>query len=136
MIAAYSKINPSADEIKKHLKVARRRIHSAELLLKEGELKDAVSRAYYGFFDAASALLLTKGLVAKTHAGLVTLFNIHFVKTNKIKSRFATLFRKAKEAREQADYEIYREFTEEEVKNIIRTAKEFVREIEDKIKRR
>ena len=89
-----------------------------------------MSRAYYGFFDAASALLLTEGLVAKTHAGLITLLSLHFVKKGKMKSKFATLFKRAKEAREEADYEIYKEFTKADVKEIITTADNFIAEVE------
>ncbi|MCG2690213.1 HEPN domain-containing protein [Candidatus Parcubacteria bacterium] len=97
MTAAFT-TNQSAQDIAKYLEMAKHRLRSAEILLKAGENKDAASRVYYGFFDATSALLLTKGLVAKTHAGLIALFNLHFVKTGKIKSQFATLFRRAKEA--------------------------------------
>ncbi len=39
-------------------------------------------------------------------------------------------FRKAKEAREKADYETYKEFSKEEAKRIIKTAQEFIKEIE------
>lgn len=134
MIAAYT-TKQSPKDIAKYLELAKRRLHSAEILLKAGEYKDAASRTYYGFFDAASALLLTKGLVAKTHSGLIALFNIHFVKTGKIKSQFATLFKRAKEAREEADYEIYKEFSKENVENILKTAKDFIKEIERVIKK-
>lgn len=124
------KVKPSKEEILKHINLAKKRIHSAEILLKQKEYRDAVSRAYYAFFDAASALLLTEGLVAKSHAGLLTLFGLHFVKKGKIEPEFARLFRKAKEAREEADYEVYKEFSKSETERIIKTAKEFIKEIE------
>lgn len=124
------KVKPSKEEIEKHIELAKKRLHSAKVLIKEGEYRDAVSRAYYAFFDAASALLLTEGLVAKTHAGLLSLFGLHFVKEGKIKPKFARFFRKAKEAREEADYEVYKEFSKKETKKIIQTAKEFIQEIE------
>ncbi len=111
---SYPNVEPSKEEIKKHIELAKKRIHSAEILRNEKEYRDAVSRAYYAFFDAASALLLTEGLVAKTHAGLITLFSLHFIKKGRIKSKFATFFKRAKEAREEADYEIYKNFTRKE----------------------
>ena len=77
--------------------------------------------------------MLTQGFVAKTHAGLLTLFGLHFVKTNKVDPKFARFFRKAKEAREEADYEVYKEFSANEAKSIIKTAKEFIKEIEKKL---
>lgn len=134
MTIVYPKVKPSPKEIKKHIELSRRRIHSAELLFRGKEYRDAVSRAYYAFFDAASALLLTKGLAAKTHSGLLSLFGLHFVKKEKIAPKFARLFRKAKEAREEADYEIYKEFSKDETKRIIQTAKEFIEEVEKTLK--
>ncbi len=101
MIAVYPKVKPSPEEIRKHLELAQRRIRSAEILFKEKEYRDAVSRAYYAFFDAASALLLTEGLVAKTHAGLITLFGIHFVKKGKIEPEFARFFQKSKRSKRE-----------------------------------
>lgn len=63
------------------IKNAQSRIESAQILLKKGFYNDSVSRAYYAFFDTANALLVTKGLAAKTHAGVIALFGLHFIKT-------------------------------------------------------
>lgn len=87
---------------------------------------DAISRAYYAFFDAANALLITKGLVAKTHAGVITLFSLHFIKSKLIPLKYIRFFRQAKDAREQADYEILKKFSKLEAKQIIQTAQDFV----------
>lgn len=134
MNQSYPYIEPSSEEIRKHIELARERLDSSRVLFKEVSYRDAVSRAYYAFFDAASALLLTEGKVAKTHSGLITIFGLDFVKTGKIKPEFGRLFRRAKEAREEADYEVYREFSQEEVEEIIETAERFVKEIEEQIK--
>lgn len=131
----YPKVNPAPEEIEKYIELAKENIEAAEILFKEEKYRGTVSRAYYAFFDAASALLLTEGLVAKSHAGLLTLFGLHFVKTGKIEAKFARLFTKAKEAREEADYEIYKECTKEKAKQMIKTAREFVNIVEEKIKR-
>lgn len=91
---------------------------------------DAISRIYYAFFDAATAALLTKNLVAKTHHGLIVLFEEHFIKPGIISMKAGRWLAKAREAREEADYEAYKEFNEEQVKTGIRAAKEFIGEIE------
>lgn len=44
---------------------AEEKLRVAEFLLKEGFYNDAVSRAYYCIFFAASALLSTKGISIK-----------------------------------------------------------------------
>lgn len=114
---------------------AYKRVKSAEFLYEKEFYNDAVSRAYYAIFDAASAVLITKGLSAKTHAGVITLFNLHFVKTRKIPAKYIQSFRRAKEAREEADYEILKKFSKEETEEIIKMSKEFVNFIKEKFKK-
>lgn len=57
------------------------RLKSAKLLLENGMYRDSISRSYYAFLDSAEALLLTKDLRPKSHAGTIALFNNHFIKT-------------------------------------------------------
>jgi len=45
--------------IRDYLNSAKERIESAEQLLKIGNFRDSISRAYYAYLDAADALLLT-----------------------------------------------------------------------------
>ncbi len=68
--------------------------------------------------------------MARTHAGLITLFGLYFIKNGKIESKFARFFRMAKEAREEADYEVLKKFSKQETKEIIQRAEEFVDYIE------
>jgi uncharacterized protein (UPF0332 family) len=56
-------------------------LHSAELLLDNGDYESSVSRSYYAMFYCVQALLLTKGLTVSSHAGLNTVFSEQFVKT-------------------------------------------------------
>ncbi len=120
----------NAEEIKKYLASAKERIESAALLKDGGKYNDAVSRVYYSFFDAATAALLSKELTAKTHHGLIILFDNNFIKNGIIDSSFGRWLRRAKEAREEADYEVYKKFDEEFVESAITAATDFVAEIE------
>jgi uncharacterized protein (UPF0332 family) len=52
---------------------AKEKLQTAQDLLDEGANDDAVSRAYYAAFHAATAVLLTEGLTADTHRGLLNL---------------------------------------------------------------
>lgn len=130
-----NKIKVSSNEIKVALEQAKERIESAEALLKINNYRDAMSRAYYAFFDATSAALLTKGLVAKTHHGLVILFEKYFVKTEQVSVKIGRWLVKAKQAREEADYEREKEISRESVEAAIESAKEFVEQIEKLIKK-
>ena len=53
----------------------------AKTAYSRGDYSDAVSLSYYAMFLVAKALILKKGIKApKTHAGLIHLFNLHYVK--------------------------------------------------------
>ena len=124
----------NVNEIKEYLKNAKERIESAEILMNAGKYNDAISRIYYSFFDAATAALLAKDLTAKTHHGLIVLFEENFIKTGEISMGVGRWLARAKEAREEADYEALKKFTEQETKQIIESAKEFVGYVKENYK--
>lgn len=66
---------------------AREALKDAELLLKNGRYQGATARAYYAAFHMVQALLLTKGLEAKSHHGVAHLFRLNFVKPKIIHPR-------------------------------------------------
>lgn len=115
------------------LKVAKERIDSAEILLKANQYRDSISRSYYACFDIISALLGIKGLIAKTHAGSLQLFGLHFVKTGIFDKKYAKIMRELLEKREMADYERQKEFSKEETINALEEVKDFVRVVESSI---
>lgn len=71
---------PSKRLVEASLSKAEKALRSAKLLEENGELEDAVSRAYYAMFHAARAILFGKGLKAKTHRGTISLFGEKIVK--------------------------------------------------------
>ncbi|MBA7714043.1 hypothetical protein ES703_123057 [subsurface metagenome] len=114
--------------IKGYLDKSKGKLAVATFLLKSKAYEDAVSRAYYAAFHAAQALLLTEGLSADTHHGVVTLFGLHFVKTGKIDRKFGRYLANLKDERENGDYEIFSVIDEEVAKESIKEAEEFVEE--------
>jgi uncharacterized protein (UPF0332 family) len=64
-----------------------------------------VSAAYYGMPYAARAALSERGEFAKTHSGTWTLFSQIFVAPGEFDQTLSALARRAKDAREQGDYE-------------------------------
>jgi hypothetical protein len=85
---------------------AERALSSAKLLLKHGELEDAVSRAYYAMFHAARAILFSKGVKAKTHRGTISLFGEHIVKKGYLSEEYADTLRKTFDLRQKSNYEL------------------------------
>lgn len=122
----YKGLNPAKEEIEALLDSAKNRIRSAKILLREKLYRDAISRSYYAFLDAARAALLKKGKFAKTHSGTLTLFEIEFVKTKLVPVQFIKFYRKIFKARMEADYEFLRKFSKEETKEAIEMAEKFL----------
>jgi uncharacterized protein (UPF0332 family) len=111
---------------KDYLKAARERLKSAEVLLKAGSYGDSVSRSYYAFLDAATAALLTKNLIPRSHAGAITLFSLHFIKSGIMEKKYATWFKRIKKDREEADYKHKKKFSRKDAGEILKEAEEFV----------
>jgi len=112
--------------IKIYLKQANERLESAQALVNIKNYRDAMSRAYYAFFDAATAALITKNLSAKTHHGVNILFENNFIKTGKFPIKIGRWLTRAQQAREEADYELAKEVKREVVVEAIKVGKEFV----------
>ncbi len=97
----------TASLLRGSLEKSQEKLRVAEHLLQAGEYEDAVSRAYYSAFHAAQAALLTEGLTAGTHQGLVNLFGLHLVKMGKLPKHLGKFLAHLKDDRESSDYEVY-----------------------------
>lgn len=115
------------DEIDELLARADQRSEAARHLLSGGHFSDAVSRAYYAMYFAATALLLARGLSSKTHAGLVALLYEHFVRTGQLDRDVAGLLPSAMAARHEADYGFPDRSTESEARETLADSERFVR---------
>ena len=70
------------DLVKYRLETANNDLRSAEILLQAKDYKSANNRAYYSFEKSVKALLALKEKDAKTHAGVLHLFNTEYVQAN------------------------------------------------------
>ena len=100
-------------------------LHSAELLLDNGDYESSVSRSYYAMFYCVQALLLTKGLTVSSHAGLNTVFSEQFVKTGLLPKHMSRELNRAFEKRQLGDYESVFVLSEDEAREILEKAREF-----------
>jgi len=121
--------------IKYRLENARERLKAAVDLFEKGDFKDSVNRSYYAIFSAARALLATMQLDSGKHSGVISLFNQHFVKPGTISKEASKLIEKAKLYREQADYADFFVVTKEEAEVQIQSARKFIGEIEEVVRR-
>lgn len=80
-------------------------LEDASFLSDSGRYNLAANRLYYALYYAASALLLSQGIVTKRHSGLIAQMHLHFVKTNILTVEEGALFKVMFDLRHEGDYE-------------------------------
>jgi len=103
---------------------AEEALGATELLYNGGFYKDAVGKLYYFLLYHVRALLLSKGMEAKSHEGALRLFGLHFVKESVFAPDDSHLFARLMKFREEADYNPASLFTK---KHFIELKREAVR---------
>lgn len=88
------------------------------------------NRLYYAAFHMASALLLDKGLTARTHAGVIHLIGEKFIATNILDKSYGRFFSRLYQLRQSGDYDDMYDATEEEVMPYFSKAETFLSEME------
>jgi len=85
---------------------AKQFIHSAEILVEEGDFDSAASRLYYAMFYIAQALLESLGLSFSSHKAVISAFGQHFAKSGEIDPRFHRALIDAFNQRQLGDYAV------------------------------
>ncbi len=123
-------MEPAAEElIKSQIAKSHEKLEAAKSLFKEAFYDDAISRAYYSMFHAASAVLFSEGIIVETHSALKTMFGLRFVVTGKIDKKFGRWLNEIKDERENGDYDIFTSFEDDDAKKAITEAEEFLKEM-------
>lgn len=112
--------------IKEEVREAEEALKDAELLFKNKRFQGATSRAYYAAFHMIQALLLTKGLEARSHHGVAHLFRLHFIKTKMVEPKYSQILARAQKYREEADYSHAMEFSREQTEGTISEVKDLI----------
>ena len=86
------------------LKKAEESLLAAGILLKQGFTDFAASRAYYGMFYVAEALLFNLGYTYSSHSAVLAAFGKEFARTRLIDPSFHQYLILAQEYRQQGDY--------------------------------
>ncbi len=114
------------NEIDSLLEKAKRSFDVAESTLVQGHADFAVSRAYYGCFYIAQAMLLSEGLEYASHGQVVAQFGLHFAKSKKLDPTFHRLLSRAFQLRQGADYATFVVFEPELVREILEEGRRFL----------
>jgi len=70
-------------------------LSEARLLLDAGQWLGAINRGYYSIFYAALALLVSAGLGASKHTGVLALVDSEFVRKGLLPKEMSVVFRRA-----------------------------------------
>jgi uncharacterized protein (UPF0332 family) len=111
------------------LQRARETLKDARILAQAQRWNPCVNRLYYACFYAVSSLLIQEGLSSSKHSGVRSLFNRHFVKTNKVSKETARIFNDLFERRQEGDYMDFVSFKESQVQLWLSDAEAFVETI-------
>lgn len=115
---------------------AERSLEVAGGLLRDGHADFAASRAYYGCFYVAEALLLSEGLSYSRHSQVLAQFGRRFAKTGALEPRYHRLLIEAFELRQAADYSAAPEIVDEEdARHVIREGRTFLAAAQKYLKR-
>ena len=77
------------------------------VIAQNGHWNTCVSRLYYACFYAVTALLNQRGLSARHHSGVRSLFNREVVRPHQVSTSLADLYNDLFEHRREADYVEY-----------------------------
>ncbi|MDH5186610.1 MAG: HEPN domain-containing protein [candidate division WOR-3 bacterium] len=118
-------------ELRDFIEKAEKFLTTAQHALKIGDYDSCVSRCYYAMFLMAEAVLLTKGLSASSHKGVISLFGEHFIKTEVFEKDFGKTLNDAYDERLVGDYEIGFKITKEVAKELLEKAQNFVQKLKN-----
>ena len=101
-------------------------LEDARILARADRWNPCVSRLYYACFYAVSALLLLHDLSSSKHTGVRSLFNLHFVRTDKISKSLAEVYNDLFIRRQEGDYVDFVHFEGAQVGPWMEGAEQFV----------
>lgn len=104
---------------------------AASILYEAGQWNSAVNRLYYACFYVASALLLKRGVGAKSHGGVIAKFSECVVRTGEITADEYRVYSKLLNWRTKGDYNDMFDFTKEDVDSIMQPTRHFINKVKE-----
>ncbi len=125
-------------ELQKQIKIiinkAQRSLKAAKKLLNYKDYDFASSRAYYTAFYSIEALLLIENLTSSKHAGIISLFNQYYIKTDIFPKEFSKIISRLFRDRQIGDYEFEVLLSSVSTKNDIKDASKILNRVIDYLK--
>ncbi len=114
------------DVTRKFLDKSEHSIAAAKHLLVDGYSEFAASRAYYGMFYAAQALLSELGRRFRKHGGVHAAFGEAFAKTGILDAKYHRWLLDAFDKRIKSDYDVEDVLASSDAESLIAQAEEFL----------
>ena len=105
---------------------AKATVDEARVLIDNNMLRAGINRIYYGMFYILLALALKYDFETSKHQQLIGWFNKTFIKGNQIDIKYGKMLREAYDFRQQGDYAIVFEFTNEDVVDKFNDLQDFI----------
>jgi len=115
------------------LEKAKKTLIEAKDNIELGHWHAATNRLYYACFYAVCALLVQKGITARTHSGVVNQLGLHFVKEGLISEEQNKLYVRLFGLRQTGDYDDWIILQEDDVTPFVEPVQTFIEEIENLI---
>jgi len=109
------------------LEQAKETLRDAHLLLdRDGSPGSVINRSYYAMYYAVQALLAWLGKGSSQHTGVTSMFDEDFVKSGEFPKLMSKALHKAFDLRQMGDYRELIDLDQEQAKEILRSADQFV----------
>lgn len=105
-------------------------LETAEILLNNDKISQSINISYYSMFHATRALLAIEKFDSKKHSSIISYFNRHFIKSDKIKKEFSKMLMEAQDFRNESDYDDFYIISKEEAIIQLENANKFYNMIE------
>ena len=90
----------------------------------------AANRMYYSCYYMTSALLISHGLSASTHAGVIRMLGLHFVSTGKVSKELNKFYAQLFEMRQRGDYDDFIQITAADILPMVALAEQYMQTLE------
>lgn len=119
---------------KYRLEKSKQDLNSAIINYENNLLSQSLNRSYYSIFHAVRALLAFHKYDSKKHTGIISYFQINYVKTKIFDSSFSKILLNAEKVRVESDYDDFYIAAKSETFKQIEDAKLFINEVEKYLK--
>ena len=111
-------------------------LSDAEETLKLGMYENAANRSYYAIFHTIRALLALDEKDFSKHSGVISYFQLTYIKTGILPDRLSKILKSAYSLRTESDYQDYFEISDEDVALQVSEARYFFETVRDYIDQR